>query len=63
MTELEKTVPIRTIIILGGSPAVTIPKSYGFKKGEHVIVEKINDNTCKISKIEWNKITQNEDQL
>ncbi len=56
----NKTSPVRTIIDLSGSSAITIPKSFGFKKGDHVIVEKIDDNTCKISKLQWNKINQSD---
>ncbi len=54
----NKTSSVRIVLDLNGSSAVTIPRGFGFKKGDHVIVEKLDDNSCKISKIEWNKIDQ-----
>ncbi len=48
--------PIRYIINLGGSPALTIPRDFGFNIGDPILVEKINENSCKITKVEWSKI-------
>ena len=53
---LNETSPIRNVLDLNGSSAIIIPKKFGFKKGDHVIVEKVNDNSCTITKVEWNKI-------
>jgi len=37
--------------LLGGTITVSIPIEYGFKKGEHVKVEQLDDNTVKITKV------------
>ncbi len=48
---------IRNVIIISGSPYVSIPKELGFKKGDSVIVEKIDEFSFKVTKVEWNKVT------
>ena len=55
----NKTSPIRNIINLNGSSAVIIPKDFGFNKDDYVLVEKIDNNSCKITKVEWSKVQQN----
>jgi len=48
--------PIRYVINLGGSPAITIPRDFGFNIGDSILVEKIDENSCKITKVEWSKV-------
>ncbi len=50
---------IRNIINLGGSLALTLPKEIGFNIGDCVVVDKIDENSCKVSKVEWNVIKNN----
>ncbi len=53
--QINKTFYIRSVIIVGGSPLVTIPRDFGFKKGESVLVERVDENSCKITKVEYVK--------
>ena len=54
---LNQSNKIRNIINLGGSLAMTIPKEIGFKIGDYVIVEGIDENNFKVTKVEWNKVS------
>lgn len=54
---LNQSNKIRNIINLGGSLAMTIPKETGFKIGDCVIVEGIDENNFKVTKVEWNKVS------
>ena len=37
--------------LLGGTLTVSIPIEYGFKKGDHVKVEQLDDNSVKVTKV------------
>lgn len=43
-TNIVITMQTQTIFQAGNSSVVAIPKIFGFKKGERVVVEKISDN-------------------
>ena len=47
---------IRNVITISNSPYVSIPKELEFKKGDSVIIEKIDEFSFKVTKVEWNKL-------
>ncbi len=49
-------IDVRSVIYIGNTAYVSIPKEVGFKKGDSVIVEKVGENVCKVTKVEWNKV-------
>ena len=39
-------------LIAGSTPTISIPTEYGFKKGDSVKVEQIDEKTVKLTKVE-----------
>jgi len=46
---------VRSVINIGGTTYVAIPKEFLFNKGEFVLFEQISENSCKITKVEYVK--------
>jgi len=46
---------VRSVINIGGSTYVAIPKEFSFDKGELVLFEQLDENSCKITKVEYVK--------
>jgi len=46
---------VRNIINISGSKYVAIPKEISFNKGESILFEQLNENSCIITKVEYVK--------
>lgn len=46
---------VRNVIKISGSKYVAIPKNISFDKGESVLFEQLDENSCKITKVEYVK--------
>jgi len=46
---------VRNVINIGGTSYIAIPKEFSFIKGESVLVEQLDENSCKITKVVYVK--------
>lgn len=50
---------VRNVINISGSKYIAIPKNISFNKGESALFEQLDENSCKITKVEYVKKQDN----